>query len=77
MDDTNHCRSEAGIGRWRVQKSLAKNLQVLFLAHSRSVFGYRTNVHGFVANTFPGSDVLAAALYPVTPFYARVWTDKT
>jgi peptide/nickel transport system substrate-binding protein len=58
----------------RVQKSLAKNLQVLFLTHVRLVVAYGNDVHGFGANTFPDSEVDAYSPYPTTPFFTHVWT---
>jgi peptide/nickel transport system substrate-binding protein len=57
----------------RVQKALAKHMQVLFLVHTRTAFAYANKVHGFRATTFPGTDVAAYAPYVITPFYTKAW----
>src|SRR6185369_6675668 len=57
----------------RVQKSLAKNLQVLFLARQINAFVYANNVHGFTAPVFPGTDVKASNPFPTTPFATYAW----
>jgi hypothetical protein len=56
-----------------VQKSLAKNLQVLFLARQINAFVYANNVHGFTAPVFPGTDVKAYNPFPTTPFVTYAW----
>jgi peptide/nickel transport system substrate-binding protein len=61
----------------KVQQELAKNLQMIFLVHSRSSFVYQNDVHGLAATTYPGTDKPAFAPYPNTPFYAFAWKDPT
>ena len=61
----------------RVQQSLAKNLQVFFLAHQINAFVYANSVHGFTAPVFPGTQVKAYVPYPTTPFYTYVWHSAT
>jgi ABC-type transport system substrate-binding protein len=61
----------------RVQQGLAKDLQMLFLAHLRTAIAYRNNVHGFRAGAFPDSTDPAYSPYPITPFYTRVWVDPS
>jgi peptide/nickel transport system substrate-binding protein len=61
----------------RVQQDLAKDLQMLFLAHLRTALAYRNNVHGFQASSFPDSADRAYSPYPITPFFARVWVDPS
>jgi peptide/nickel transport system substrate-binding protein len=58
-----------------VQQELAKNLQMIFLVHSRSSFVHQNGVHGLTATTYPGTDVPAFAPYRNTPFYAFAWKD--
>ncbi len=57
----------------KVQQQLAKNLQVVFLAHQRSAFVYANDVHGFTSTVFPGTQVSAFNPYPVTPFFTSAW----
>ena len=61
----------------RVQKSIAKNLQVFFLAREINAFVYANTVHGFTASVFPGTDVKASVPYPTTPFYTYVWKSRS
>jgi peptide/nickel transport system substrate-binding protein len=60
-----------------VQKSLAKNMQVLFLVHNRSAFVYSNAVHGAHTVVFAGTDRPATAPYPTTPFWAGIWRDRS
>ena len=56
-----------------VQKSLAKNLQVLFLVHQRSTFEYHNLVHGVRGTNFIGTDRLAYSPQITTPFLTNAW----
>jgi peptide/nickel transport system substrate-binding protein len=56
-----------------VQKELAKNLQVIFLAHQRGAFSYQNGLHGLQDTTYPGTDQRAFSPYPNTPFYTFAW----
>jgi ABC-type transport system substrate-binding protein len=57
----------------KVQQELAKNLQLIFLVHSRGAFVYANDVHGVKDTTYPGTDKQAFAPYPNTPFYTFAW----
>lgn len=60
----------------KVQQSLAKNAQVLFLVHNRSAFAYSNHTHGVRKATFPGSETLAYSPYITTPFLTFTWRDQ-
>jgi peptide/nickel transport system substrate-binding protein len=57
----------------KVQQELAKNLQMIFLVHSRGAFVYQNDVHGLHDTTYPGTDTKAFAPYQNTPFYTFAW----
>jgi peptide/nickel transport system substrate-binding protein len=60
----------------RVQRSLAKNLQVLFLVHARLGVAYANSIHGMEDATFPGTDAQAYTPFASTPFWTMVWKEQ-
>ena len=59
-----------------VQRQLAKNVPMIFLNTARLLFMYDTRVHGFNANSYPGSKTHATGAAVATPFYTQVWVER-
>lgn len=59
-----------------VQRRLAAEVPMVFLVNNRVGFVASNVVHGLRATTFPGTEVPAAAPYPVTPFFTSAWKDQ-
>jgi ABC-type transport system substrate-binding protein len=55
------------------QRSLAENMQVMFMFHRHDGFAYNTKTHGLRATTVPGTEEPAYAPYLTTPFLTAAW----
>ena len=58
-----------------VQREMAKNLDRIFLYHSRLAAAFVNRVHGFTTGSFPASDERAFAPSITAPFYTSMWVE--